>query len=190
MTKGLLLPVTSSCTGNTLINTPSFLIHALFTQDSRASERREAWGCAWQTNMETIVADVDIADGAATPGAVPLDVGAPVVATPAPNIWRCDICACTITTKGDGRMEAAHLAGKPHLKKLRALGLAPALESRKPAQQACSTSVGPSSKSPPTPWLAQGGTFLLPCGHTRYSWQGFADVVPPGHTPFSWGTAL
>jgi hypothetical protein len=85
-------------------------------------------------------------------------------------------------------MEAAHLAGKPHLKKLRALGLAPALESRKPAQQACSTSVGPSSKSPPTPWLAQGGTFLLPCGHTRYSWQGFADVVPPGHTPFSWGT--
>ena len=139
--------------------------------------------------MGTIEPEVDIADVAATPGAVPLDVGAPVVATPAPAIWRCDICGCTITTKGDGRMEAAHLAGKPHLKKLRALGLAPALESRKPARQACSTSVGPSSIAPPTPWLAQGGAFLLPCGHTRYSWQGGrTDVVPPGHTPFSWGT--
>jgi hypothetical protein len=60
------------------------------------------------------------------------------------SVWRCDICEVTITTRGDGRAEACHLAGKPHLKKLRALGLAPKAEPRQPAEQTSSASVDPS----------------------------------------------
>ena len=65
-------------------------------------------------------------------------------AAPVTSAWRCDICDVTITTRGDGRAEACHLAGKPHLKKLRALGLAPKAEPRQPTEQASSASVDPS----------------------------------------------
>lgn len=63
----------------------------------------------------------------ATIAAAPGDE-APAAAAPVVGLWTCDICKCTISTRGDGRAEAAHQNGKPHMKKLRALGLAPPVE--------------------------------------------------------------
>ena len=45
--------------------------------------------------------------------------------------WTCDICKITITIRGNGYAEQAHINGKNHQKRLRWCGLAPPLEKKR-----------------------------------------------------------